>query len=641
MSSSRRLDFSNARRGQAIAVRKVVDNVRAGRMVTGVVLPTRYGKSDTMRLQAYALQGAGLVYSSLILVPGRLIQEQMVDKKKLGEMNERYNLETYRYQSIESPKYGMINGHVYFDVAPNDETFVVMTIQLAIYHKLELLEYLDHIKYKVGLPMALFVDEAHYLSDENVWGDLAQGWIDAGGVLIPHTATAERFDGLDIPGLPTINEPIGSVVTYKARSHVDPKKIWVYIYNEERIKKVLDVEYLKKHGAYVSFKDAWGEKPIILCHCQRLGVDIELTKIDIDEEETQFLSDLSESRVRDLLGKVVRDKLVIESVLKDVIKLWNVLKSSLDDCAIIIFSSNDSKSSGNSNRHAKDIDGILKTLAPNLQSVIATSTNDDNSDNNAIDIITNFQDAKEDCLIVKQMGTYGLDCPRIKIVVDLSPRRTVASFTQSLMRGATPYKGNTVFYYFTPDDVIGRALFQKLIVDEEGGAIYTIPGDLIDIIEKDKREKDKLTYIIEGSRDGNLLDTKNTEKEAKLKYVAESMMVKFPELAQKRTHNDLIEFWEGNGDISMSPNASMVVVSEPVDMKIKLKKERDTCTKLLGDIVMKIIGEYDQKEYARVAKKIWPKVKPSGYEGIAPREINDLEVLKVLKNNLIKYLRDM
>ena len=75
------IDLSPMRPGQRQAVDTIVDRVTRKCSHTAIVLPTRYGKTDVMRVSGLWLWRDRLVSRALIVVPDKVLRNQCVAEK--------------------------------------------------------------------------------------------------------------------------------------------------------------------------------------------------------------------------------------------------------------------------------------------------------------------------------------------------------------------------------------------------------------------------------------------------------------------------------------------------------------------------------------------------------------------------------
>jgi hypothetical protein len=99
--------------------------------------------------------------------------------------------------------------------------------------------------------------------------------------------------------------------------------------------------------------------------------------------------------------------------------------------------------------------------------VITLKTLEDSLGAEAMDA---FLESEDDLVLVKQIGTVGLDDWRIKVLGYFSPIRSVAAMIQAWMRPATPEGGLNIAHLVMPEDRFCTAVWNKLVVEEGGEA---------------------------------------------------------------------------------------------------------------------------------------------------------------------------
>jgi hypothetical protein len=106
---------------------------------------------------------------------------------------------------------------------------------------------------------------------------------------------------------------------------------------------------------------------------------------------------------------------------------------------------------------------------PSVLIVTMKSTEDIRADLKLLPFVGDDHSAGHgDILIVKQMGGVGLDCARLKVMLDLSSVRTVSSVVQRLTRIATPFEGINIGHVITAEDPLMRIIWERFVVSEGG-----------------------------------------------------------------------------------------------------------------------------------------------------------------------------
>lgn len=632
-------DYTKARSGQLDAISKILDNARRGVDFTPIILPTGYGKSDVIRLSSIGLAALGLSPVSVIVSPNTGLRDQIINRDKMLEMVKRYSLET----SVEV-KYSKLD-KVLTGMPFNGDIMLSATVQLLTQPwTLQVLgQWLESIVYRTKLLPVLHIDETHLLSKDNVWGSLAIVWRRHGGMVNLYTATPERHDNIQIPGIPTKTVDVEEVQFIKVKEGATPETIHISVYEAMKQQVMLDLDYVKEFGVHVPFRTAWNED--IICHIQHIPFDVDLTKFDRKgQEEVTRLSDMSEGWVRKNLGKLIRDSSVIMAGARLLVDELAVKQRMVKDCAAIVFCGNDTDDDKDTNAHAKAIEKAIRRLNPALDVVIATSATgnlDTEDEVKGNDLIKRFAGSKEtpgkgDVLIVKQMASVGLDIPRLKVTLDLSPTRTPASFVQRLNRATRPYKGLYVSTYISLADCIAKALFHRFVESEQGDTTRLANSTLISEYEKPRDEKrEPPTFLTDGTTIGDLSDSKGQTHDSDYYPLTQDFFATFPAVIEKYTHNDLAAYFVKTGFASEAHekwdayggNSGFAVE----DMRAK-------CNAKVKEITNGLVT-YDRNNpdlWVSTSRDLWVKAKQRcGLSAkISLDDIRDLEALKRLYHML-------
>lgn len=471
------MKLERLRPGQREAFNVILARIAAAEPRTAIVLPTRYGKSDLMRLVAFAAKEQGLSHGSIALSPGLFLRNQIVREDKILDMCGRYGLAPLhgRMRRMESARE--------LDPFGNGEVLLSSTIQLGTSQMLEFSELCAHYRDR---PIVLHIDECQETSEIKKRGEFVDKVIDAGGLVVLYTATPIRADGEVIPGFKVAeigSEDIRRYVT----TPIDEAMVRVDVF--EGVRHVVELQ--ADHTT--TFQQAWDETPSPICQLSREVVDVRLVEIGGkgDEPEALMLSQAAPSVARKYLNKAARNPIVVERAARLFCNELLTRKRVNEHAAGIIFTSNDDGSVANS--HAKEIQSVLRDVAPDLDVVIVTLKNEE-GDAKAAEMIQRFvgtddKPGRGDVLIVKQMGGAGLDCGRLKVLLDLSPVRTVASVIQRMMRVATPWGATTTASVITLADPLMSAIWEKFVVAQGGASVFTGTCDELDLVDWYKKPK--------------------------------------------------------------------------------------------------------------------------------------------------------
>lgn len=175
-------DLAAARTGQRRAINTIIERVRSGERTTSIVLPTRYGKSDVMRLSSGILLWSGDICCAFAVEPNVLMREQIADRREWDELWARYNLigRTLGYRQVLN---------IERDYTANGEAFIAMNMQLFERNIDLICPWIESRVRRSGRPMVVFVDECHFLAAQtggrsgNAWGEaidaamqVVRGW---------------------------------------------------------------------------------------------------------------------------------------------------------------------------------------------------------------------------------------------------------------------------------------------------------------------------------------------------------------------------------------------------------------------------------------------------------------------------------
>ena len=467
--SAEQIQTDNLRLGQRQAVSTIVERVRAGHAEnshTAIVLPTRYGKTDVMRVSGMMLIPS-FISRALILVPSNYLRSQVVDRRRWEESTSRY--------SLPSGPRGIAIAEATRPPDPpfprGNPLFVSMNIQMADRHRNLLVQWVDHEQHQYGVPPLVFVDEAHTGSTENQWGRCVNELAEAGAFVVLLTATPFRTDKEHIPGFEL--EPVGVEDVIRRRQSAEDPNLWDVFEGRRRIYR------LKAHHT-TTFREAWAtQDPPVLCDITRRPFDIEVEEIDPltgEVKRERLLSKLPDKQSSKVLDVELRKPRIINQACEVLVRMLAVRQTEEPETAAMVFVGNDKQGDKEDNKHAQDVKKAIRRLSRNLKVEIATS-----STQKADKTIERFvQQADIDVLIVKQMAGLGVDCERLKVCLDLSNVRTPNAFIQRVTRIATVWDRReisgedwdivTKADYITPDDIIGKRLYEHFIRDLGGGS---------------------------------------------------------------------------------------------------------------------------------------------------------------------------
>ena len=338
------------------------------------------------------------------------------------------------------------------------------TIQKALMNLSILEAWIDRCMSYGERPIIL-IDEAHLCSNsrKSKFGSIARLVQDKGAHVVLLTGTPYRADNADIPGfdIRTISEKDVSVVLSK---RIDDEKIIKEYYEGVKTERILQPHHS------VSLSKAW--EIGALCKVESHWVDVDLT---IDGERVCF-KDMKRTEAQKYLRKVVTHPEVIsKAVEKSINDMKERHVAGMPDAGILIVTASDietEESDGLANWHARQVRDAFLSFDSSLDIDIATMAGDneeDNKTNQANKKIKRFTEGRGDVLIVKNMGTVGLDCPRIKTVVFLGTARQLATWIQTILRGATLADKITHYTLILTNDIMNRENYEFIVTSQGGG----------------------------------------------------------------------------------------------------------------------------------------------------------------------------
>lgn len=489
-----------------------------GERFTSVILPTRYGKSHLARFVTVAgcfgvsaPNGEIPAFAScgLFLTHRGFLSRQIIDGKKWKEF--------YRLFQIENPPSVMATQIARSpdrpqNICPNGEQFAVATIPM-VSNNIEV--FADWVEWKAqnGKPPIVFADEAQFFGDgdDKKWGPALLRLAEAGAYIMPMTATPMRADGELIPGFKRLGAITSdqTISKYEDAGFNHPelgvcfdeegKPIqWTKV---ETYSRSLCSSQLDAHVT-VQRQEAWFHK--YLCRLQRIRIKVRMS-------DGNLLEELSRNKQRQMLGRVVRDKDVMQEFFAHAEESLKELRQKvLRDSGAIVFV--DSTRDGDN--HGRQVERMIRGLK--RTPILATM----DGDGEIQDAINRFVEGEGDYLIVKNSAGAGLDAARIKVVVDLSSVRQFASCEQRWNRAGTPTNGMhgsrvTVATLITPGDIFSDEIFED-IYSKQGGECRETVDELLTTIYRHKGDgSDKPDPLfVDGVDTHDMRDTSGLTAEA-------------------------------------------------------------------------------------------------------------------------------
>ena len=181
------------RTGQLGAVDTILALVREGQRGIAIVLPPGYGKSDVIRVSGVMLMLQNLVSRALILEPSETLRSRVIDRQKMKEASDRYQLPSLISTGIPTWEVVQFPHGMFPPLRHKEARFVSMSTQMANHHRNRLVQWVKEETAHRGVPPVVFVDEAHTGSNMNEWGATTEALREAGaftilltGNTIPH-----------------------------------------------------------------------------------------------------------------------------------------------------------------------------------------------------------------------------------------------------------------------------------------------------------------------------------------------------------------------------------------------------------------------------------------------------------------------
>lgn len=528
--SNFKMQMSKYRVGQLGAHQAIVDMILDGvKRIISIVLPTRYGKSALQVLTFLDLWSRGAASVAIMLNPAIFLSQQIIDKEKVDETLSFFEVQSKnpKLYYIKSGKNIFIKFRGFLQQIEHQPVFISMTMPMAITHREEVFDFINATIVQTGKPPIVYVDEAALCSDVNRSGETIRKFESCGAIVIVLTATPVRQDGEVIPGFDkeVADETIATHHTWEPGEKEDTIKVSRYVGIRQFFKLKADYEY--------GYPEAWAESPSPLCHISRTPFDVNISKYlpKSKNEKRTLLSELNGYEVRNILGKIVRDREVIETGCNILVDRVKELKENNPKFKAIVYCGNDNEDDGDVNAHAKEIKGVINSIC-DFKVKICTSAIDEDTSQVIKDFVSKN---KWDILIVKMMASLGIDDENLKVELDFSAVRTTASYQQRLMRIATPAQDFRHAIYIAPDDILSRDLYEQLVKNQGGDISCLKDLELEAEWEKPKEDREKPLYVINGTCPADYEDTKGTKALAETQGWVEAVLSEIPQLHQIHT----------------------------------------------------------------------------------------------------------
>ena len=622
------------RAGIPASIQVIVNRHKQGKTATSIVAPPRYGKSDIIRLSAMELVQTGHACAALALVPWDNLADQLVSTDKTTSMVQRYMTERLPDMPdlFVAGRIKMI--HDTFHETSTLQHLFTATIQLAKLNISAFQSWVNRCMFYGERPI-VYIDEGHLLSSQNNWGDIAKVVIGSGAHIVLLTGTPYRSDSKPIPGFEVVTikqEDIQRTISKR----IDDEKILVSFYEG------LQTEQILKPNYEVTLAQAWAVGA--LCKIDTKWID---STLEIDSVE-QNLSSLKRCEALRYLRPVVMNKKTIHASMVKAIEDMHARRcAGMRDSAIIVVTASDMSddedfSDGDVNFHARRVRDEIKIIDPTLQVLIATQA-DDKSEKKQKAGKANLKRFSEegvgDVLIVKNMGTVGLDCPRIKTVVLMGTTRQLATWTQTILRGATTF-GNVAYFTLILTDDIRNQENWNFIVRGQGGDVSTVTDLKLvheDVINKKKEDEAEPTFDVLHSEYVRTEDSHN-----KMMLTDEgdvyAVISRYPVLRERMSAVEIGALIQ-TGAINV-PSSKSVAKVGVVDTGSECEQLRGEINSIAKDFASnKADYGKDKKAWVEVLKMFHNKVKD--HAGITKKleKENDPAKLRVARDYCVKIVR--
>lgn len=437
----------------------------------------RYGKSDTIRNLALLAIASGKASAALVVHPFPVLAQQFLDESRLKSWRQRWLpvgprlgkiqvLPDFAHQSMCD---GQWIGSIHVQA-------LMQPMQFAL-----LMAWVDRCKTKTGMPPIVFFDEAHQFSNRNKWGDVARRLQAAGCIVVVLTATPFRNDGDDIFGFrkKASGATESREIKYVQRHCEDDTKLELHTVTRD------ETEYLLEADVEVPFAQGWAEGHIAKATFDLIDWNMEgWGKRHGDE---RLLSDVPKDDARSILPSLYRDPSAIAEAARRVVGHLEKFRKHVPDATVVWYGMNDDSSGDVASENQKAIKDAIKAASPSMSVAIATMNTDDDADEKSREVIQKFCDVRKksyDFLVLKQMGSAGLDSDRICIVVLWNTVRSLGQMIQMAMRGGNA-AGKTHFVIVGLKDSITAERLEAFVKGEGGQYVDAVETDHgVELIDK-------------------------------------------------------------------------------------------------------------------------------------------------------------
>ena len=321
--------------------------------------------------------------------------------------------------------------------------------------------------------LVFFFDEAHQFAKGNKWGDVARRLQAAGCMVVVLTATPFRNDGDDIFGFrkKAVGDTESREIKYVQQHVADETKLELHTVTRD------ETEYQLEADVEVPFSQGWAEGHIAKATFDLIDWNMEgWGKRQGDE---RLLSEIPKDDARSILPSLYRDPSAIAEAARRVIGHLEKFRKHVPDATVVWYGMNDESAGDVASENQKAIKDAIKAASPSMAVAIATLNTDEDADEKSREVIQKFCDVRKkshDFLVLKQMGSAGLDSDRICIVVLWNTVRSLGQMIQMAMRGGNA-SGKTHFVIVGLKDSITTERLEAFVKGEGGQYIDAVETD--------------------------------------------------------------------------------------------------------------------------------------------------------------------
>lgn len=437
----------------------------------------RYGKSDTIRNLALLAIASGKASAALVVHPFPVLAQQFLEESRLKAWRQRWLpvgprlgkiqvLPDFAHQSMCDDQW---IGSIHIQA-------LMQPMQFAL-----LMAWVQRCKTKTGLPPIIFFDEAHQFAKGNRWGDVARRLQAAGCIVVVLTATPFRNDGDDIFGFrkKAVGDTESREVKYVQQHAADETKLELHTVTRD------ETEYLLEADVEVPFAQGWAEGHIAKATFDLIDWNMEgWGKRQGDE---RLLSEIPKDDARTILPSLYRDPAAIAEAARRVVGHLEKFRKHVPDATVVWYGMNDDSAGDVASENQKAIKDAIRSASPSMSVAIATLNTDEDADEKSREVIQKFCDVRKkshDFLVLKQMGSAGLDSDRICVVVLWNTVRSLGQMIQMAMRGGNA-SGKTHFVIVGLKDSITVERLEAFVKGEGGQYVDTVETDHgVELIDK-------------------------------------------------------------------------------------------------------------------------------------------------------------